>query len=467
MAQTPLHEVLPTPTTPAALRRAAQTWPDRIALVDGQWQSSTHPRIESTWTRLHESVRDFAAALVASGIEAGDRVAIWSPNSFHWPIAALGVHYAGATLVPLNTRYTAGEAIEIIERSGARAVVVSGEFLGADHAAELLRDHRATMPDVVIRVSLTDDAAPLDGAVDWDEFLSRAATPDALAEADRRADAVSPDDLSDILFTSGTTGKSKGVLATHRQTLTGSYGWGANAGLGPDDRYLMVNPYFHTFGYKAGILPSVLFGVTMLPLAVYSPDQAMKLVSDERATVFPGAPTIFQTILDDPKRADHDLSSLRIVITGASGNVGTALLIKWLTGPWTPCALTLMFQKEVAERVVAAPGDEAYGRLAVISQAVCEARIVMHLPAAAFTPPPKVASAVVHLTPHAQRPAPERLKRLERVTAAAFGQRRKMLRSSLKPLGGAALCEAAGIEPDARAETIDIAGFLRLAEQLP
>ncbi|WP_295705306.1 16S rRNA (adenine(1518)-N(6)/adenine(1519)-N(6))-dimethyltransferase RsmA [uncultured Brevundimonas sp.] len=148
-------------------------------------------------------------------------------------------------------------------------------------------------------------------------------------------------------------------------------------------------------------------------------------------------------------------------------NVGTALLIKWLTGPWLPHALTLMFQKEVAERVIAAPGDDAYGRLAVISQAVCEARIVMHLPAAAFTPPPKVASAVVHLTPHAQRPTPDLLKRLERVTASAFGQRRKMLRSSLKPLGGAAICEAAGIEPDARAETIDIAGFLRLAEQLP
>jgi 16S rRNA (adenine1518-N6/adenine1519-N6)-dimethyltransferase len=147
-------------------------------------------------------------------------------------------------------------------------------------------------------------------------------------------------------------------------------------------------------------------------------------------------------------------------------NVGTALLIKWLTGPWTPCALTLMFQKEVAERVVAAPGDEAYGRLAVISQAVCEARIVMHLPAAAFTPPPKVASAVVHLVPHALRPEAATLKRLERVTGAAFGQRRKMLRSSLKQLGGAALCEAAGIEPDARAEVIDLAGFLRLADAL-
>ncbi|WP_436355581.1 16S rRNA (adenine(1518)-N(6)/adenine(1519)-N(6))-dimethyltransferase RsmA [Brevundimonas sp. CEF1] len=147
-------------------------------------------------------------------------------------------------------------------------------------------------------------------------------------------------------------------------------------------------------------------------------------------------------------------------------NVGTPLLIKWLTGPWQPCALTLMFQKEVAERVVAAPGDDAYGRLAVITQAVAEARIVMHLPAAAFTPPPKVASAVVHVVPLADRPSPERLKKLERVTAAAFGQRRKMLRSSLKQLGGAALCEAAGIEPDARAEVIDIAGFLRLADAL-
>jgi 16S rRNA (adenine1518-N6/adenine1519-N6)-dimethyltransferase len=147
-------------------------------------------------------------------------------------------------------------------------------------------------------------------------------------------------------------------------------------------------------------------------------------------------------------------------------NVGTPLLIKWLTGPWTPLSLTLMFQKEVAERVVAQPGEDDYGRLAVISQAVADARIVMHLPAAAFTPPPKVASAVVHLVPKADRPDAATLKRLERVTAAAFGQRRKMLRSSLKPLGGAALCEAAGINPEDRAEVIDLDGFLRLAAAL-
>jgi 16S rRNA (adenine1518-N6/adenine1519-N6)-dimethyltransferase len=154
------------------------------------------------------------------------------------------------------------------------------------------------------------------------------------------------------------------------------------------------------------------------------------------------------------------------VVSNLPYNVGTALLLKWLTGPWMPAAMTLMFQKEVAERIVASPGDDAYGRLAVISQALCEARIVMHLPAAAFTPPPKVASAVVHLTPLADRLPADRIARLERVTAAAFGQRRKMLRSSLKTLGGAALCEAAGVDADARAETIDIAGFLRLADAL-
>ncbi|UPW15907.1 FadD3 family acyl-CoA ligase [Gordonia amicalis] len=317
MAQTSQLGKLSAITTPAALAHAAHSWPDRIALIDDQWHLSPQPHVELTWSQLRDAARDFAAALVASGIEAGDRVALWSPNSFHWPIAALGIHCAGATLVPLNTRYTANEAIEIIERSGAKGVVVSGPFLAADHCTELLDKHRDAMPDLVVQVPFSAGEAVPDGAVDWDDFLSRA-TPDARDEADRRAAAVSEDDICDILFTSGTTGKSKGVSATHRQTMTGSHGWGANAALSPDDRYLMANPYFHTFGYKAGILPCVLFGVTMVPLAVYSPEKSMQMVAEHRITVFPGAPTIFQTILDDPRRSDHDLSSLRIVITGAA-----------------------------------------------------------------------------------------------------------------------------------------------------
>lgn len=169
--------------------------------------------------------------------------------------------------------------------------------------------------------------------------------------------------------------------------------------------------------------------------------------------------------VDEAAIAAHAAAGAPVrIVSNLPYNVGTPLLIKWLTGPFTPASLTLMFQKEVARRIVAAPGDDDYGRLAVISQAVAEARLVMTLPARAFTPPPKVESAVVHLIPRADRPAPARLAALEQVTAAAFGQRRKMLRSSLKALGGEALCTSAGVDPGLRAEVIDIAGFLRLAD---
>jgi 16S rRNA (adenine1518-N6/adenine1519-N6)-dimethyltransferase len=155
------------------------------------------------------------------------------------------------------------------------------------------------------------------------------------------------------------------------------------------------------------------------------------------------------------------------VVANLPYNVGTPLLIGWLCGALRFEKLTLMFQKEVAERIAAAAGEEAYGRLSVLAQATSRPRVVMSLPARAFTPAPKVDSAVVQFEPLDQALAPERLARLERVTQAAFGQRRKMLRSSLKGLGGEALCLAAGIDPGARAETIPVEGFLRLADALP
>jgi 16S rRNA (adenine1518-N6/adenine1519-N6)-dimethyltransferase len=145
-------------------------------------------------------------------------------------------------------------------------------------------------------------------------------------------------------------------------------------------------------------------------------------------------------------------------------NVGTPLLVKWLkAGAWRG-NMTLMFQKEVAQRIVAKPGSDAYGRLAVLAQAQCEARLEFTVPARAFTPPPKIASAIVHLTDRAD-PYPY-LDDLERVTAAAFGQRRKMLRSALRSLtpDAEALLQTANLPPTARAEEIDQAGFRRLAE---
>jgi 16S rRNA (adenine1518-N6/adenine1519-N6)-dimethyltransferase len=154
------------------------------------------------------------------------------------------------------------------------------------------------------------------------------------------------------------------------------------------------------------------------------------------------------------------------IVSNLPYNVGTALLIKWLTGPYRPASMTLMFQKEVAQRIVARPGDDAYGRLAIIAQATSQAKIVMEAPARAFTPPPKVDSAVVRLDPLAQRPPEALIAALERVSQAAFGQRRKMLRSSLKVLGGAGLCDAAGIDPARRAETLSLDEFMTLAEAL-
>jgi 16S rRNA (adenine1518-N6/adenine1519-N6)-dimethyltransferase len=149
-------------------------------------------------------------------------------------------------------------------------------------------------------------------------------------------------------------------------------------------------------------------------------------------------------------------------------NIGTPLLLKWLDRVELFDSLVLMFQREVAERLAAAPSTGAYGRLSVIVQWLCEVRIALHLPGRAFVPPPQVASSLVHLTPrprplaHADKPA------LERVLAAAFGQRRKMLRVSLKSLSAdlIALLEAAAVPPTARAEEIDVAGFCRLAQLL-
>jgi 16S rRNA (adenine1518-N6/adenine1519-N6)-dimethyltransferase len=150
-------------------------------------------------------------------------------------------------------------------------------------------------------------------------------------------------------------------------------------------------------------------------------------------------------------------------------NVGTALLIKWLTSDtWPPfwSSLTLMFQREVAERIIAKPGGEHYGRLSVLAGWRSHARILFDVNRSAFVPPPSVTSSIVRLMPLAAPVAPAALKDLETVTAAAFGQRRKMLRQSLKKLGGEALLEKAGIDPTARPEELTVTQFAALARAL-
>ena len=156
----------------------------------------------------------------------------------------------------------------------------------------------------------------------------------------------------------------------------------------------------------------------------------------------------------------------RAIVANLPYNIGTELLIGWLHQAESYRSMTLMLQKEVAERLVARPSNGSYGRLSIITQFCCHAEIVMTLPSQAFTPPPKVDSAVVHLTPRLNRPSDVSLKTLEKVTAAAFGQRRKMLRSSLKPLGGVVLLNRAGINPELRAENLSLSDFENLTRCL-
>jgi 16S rRNA (adenine1518-N6/adenine1519-N6)-dimethyltransferase len=201
-------------------------------------------------------------------------------------------------------------------------------------------------------------------------------------------------------------------------------------------------------------------------VAVEKDPRFLPLLAD-LAEAAPGRLTVIEADalqVDERALADAVLPGAPVrIVANLPYNVGTPLLIKWLTGPLRPQSMTLMFQKEVAQRVTAKVGSDAYGRLAVIAQAVAEAGIVMDLPARAFTPPPRVASAVARLDPRPGRPPDAQLQALEAVTREAFGQRRKMLKSSLKALGGAALCESASIDPEARAETVDVQGFLALA----
>jgi acyl-CoA synthetase (AMP-forming)/AMP-acid ligase II len=293
-------------TIPALLAAAAERDPDGVAVVDGAEVL--------TYVALLDYARRIGAALVASEVAPGDRVSIWAPNSARWIVAVFGLWEAGAVLVPVNTRFKGVEAADILARSRARVLVTATDFLGTDYPA-MLRASGVEVPSLDTTVLISGPAC--EGALTWDEFLARGSG-DARREVARRAAAVDPDEPSDILFTSGTTGAPKGVVQTHARTLRVATDWVAMTGLGAGDRYLMVNPYFHMFGLKAGILASVAAGATMLPEPVFDADRALRRVEAERVTVLPGAPTLYQTILDHPSRGRYDLSSLRVAVTGAA-----------------------------------------------------------------------------------------------------------------------------------------------------
>ncbi|WP_246052719.1 FadD3 family acyl-CoA ligase [Actinocorallia herbida] len=256
---------------------AADRFGDAEAVVDGPLRLS--------FADLTERIRVAAGAYASAGVAKGDRVAVWAPNSAEWIIAAFGLLTAGGVLVPVNTRFKAEEAADVVVRSGAKLLLVQDGFLGQEFAA----------PKGVPRIDVKGD------------FLSSG------SPFQRE---VSGDDLADIIFTSGTTGRPKGVMMRHAQNLRLYAEWCDQAQLREGDRYLMVNPYFHTFGYKAGCIASLIRGATMLPVPVFDVDEAIALIEREKVTVLPGPPTLYHSLLAAPR--DRDISTLRVAVTGSA-----------------------------------------------------------------------------------------------------------------------------------------------------
>ena len=292
-------------TIPAVVDRAAERYGEREGLVDGDRRLS--------FAALAAEVDRAARAFVAHGIEPGDRIAIWAPNMVDWAIAALGAFRAGAVVVTVNTRFKGNEAAHVLRTAQARVLVTVTDFLDTDYVALLAA---AGTPDCVEQTIVLAGAVP-EGAIGWADFLAAGEDVDASVTAERAA-AISPDDISTIIFTSGTTGAPKGAMLRHGASVRAYDAWATVVGLAEGDRYLIVNPFFHCFGLKAGILACLIKGATIVPHPVFDVPSVMQRVDEERITMLPGAPAIYQTILDHPDLDRYDLSTLRLAVTGAA-----------------------------------------------------------------------------------------------------------------------------------------------------
>jgi HIP---CoA ligase len=293
-------------TIPALLSEAAAAHGDHPAIVNGD--------VTISYADLARRADEASRGFLALGVKAGDRIAVWAPNRYEFIIAFLGAENIGAALVPLNTRYRGQETRVILERSGAVALVTCNGFLGTDYVT-MLAETGAPLESLRSVINLGPTTHP--EALDWADFLA-AGTQVSDAELAAAQAQVTTETVADILFTSGTTGVPKGVMTAQRQTIGVAEVWATGAGLTPADRYLVVNPLFHSFGYKAGVMAAFTAGSTVYLQATFDPVETMEMIQRERITVFPGAPTIFITLLNHPRRAEFDLSSLRFSIAGAA-----------------------------------------------------------------------------------------------------------------------------------------------------
>ncbi len=294
----------PTPQTlPLLVASAAERFSDRIAVQDGEQQVS--------YAELDQLRICSVKAFIGAGVQKGDKVVIWAPNMLEWILAAIGLQSVGAVLVPLNNRFQGSEVAALLQRCGAVALFTYTEMEKGEPLA-LLAD--CELPALKHRVLLRGEDSR---GLSWQQFL---ALGESVGDADlqARVDAVGPDDSMDMLFTSGTTGTPKGVLCSHSQNIRVFQTWADTVGLRADDNYLVVNPFFHSFGYKAGWLAAIIIGCKILLVMAFDKDAVMAQIERDKVTMLPGAPSMYEMILADPNRDNYDLSSLRLGVTGAA-----------------------------------------------------------------------------------------------------------------------------------------------------
>lgn len=294
---------------PALVRLAAARFAARLAIVDGD--------VAIDYPALAQRSEQVARSLIALGTEVGDRVAIWAPNLHEWIVAACGIHAAGAVLVPLNTRMKGAEAADILERSRARVLFCIGDFLGSYYPTLLGELRPATLEHIVVlREGFRRDATHASD-IDWPAFLQAGASV-AAQHVHEREQALRADSTADLMFTSGTTGRPKGVMSAHGPTIRAFSEWSQVVGLDEGDRYLIVNPFFHAFGYKAGWVAAFIRGATVYPQQVFDAEAVLARIAHDRISFLPGPPTLFLTMLAHPRLKDFDISSLKAAVTGAA-----------------------------------------------------------------------------------------------------------------------------------------------------
>lgn len=291
-------------TIPGLFLRAVATHGSRPAVIG--------PGFSVSYDQLHDRVRKAVAALAAAGAAPGERIAVWLPNCAEWIEVGLAAACLGAVVVPISTRLKPDEVGYILNKARPTTVVAIGEFLGADYTRSL---NRSAFPGVRAWFRVGS------GSAEWRDWGAAVSSLDveACTPVAEMANARKPDDIAEIMFTSGTTGFPKGAMLRHAQIVRAYKLWADKLGMTADDRYLIIAPMFHSFGYKAGVIASIAAGAAMYPLATFDAGNVLEIIETEKITVTGGPPTIFLALLAENKTAGRDINSLRSIGTG--GNI--------------------------------------------------------------------------------------------------------------------------------------------------